>query len=81
MTKELPKVISTHFHVNIARSAITGFSMGGLGALLIALKNPGMFKSVSAFAPIADPSNSKWGSKAFTNFFGSVEGGKDYDPT
>jgi len=54
ISSELPELIKSHFHVCIKRSAITGFSMGGLGALTIALKNPGKYKSVSAFAPIAN---------------------------
>ena len=55
--------------------------MGGLGALTIGLRNPEKYKSISAFSPIAHPSESEWGKKAFTNFLGSVEAGKDYDPT
>lgn len=55
--------------------------MGGLGALNSHLKNPGKFVSVSAFAPIAHPLSSPWGTKAFTEFFGSVEGGYEWDPT
>lgn len=81
ITKELPEVIKQHFHVDTSRSAITGFSMGGLGALNCALKNPGMYKSVSAFAPISNPCSSKWGMPAYEKFMGSTENGKEYDPT
>ncbi|WP_353218211.1 alpha/beta hydrolase-fold protein, partial [Sandarakinorhabdus sp.] len=52
---ELPGVIAAHFPADLARQGITGHSMGGHGALTLALKHPGRFKSVSAFAPIAAP--------------------------
>lgn len=66
ITKELPELVSEYFHVDFNRKSITGFSMGGMGALQIALKNPTMFKSVSAFAPISHPMKGKeWGSTAF----------------
>lgn len=55
--------------------------MGGLGALNSHFKNPGKFVSVSAFAPIAFPSQSPWGIKAFNEFFGSVQAGEQWDPT
>ena len=55
--------------------------MGGHGALVAHLKNPGMYTSVSAFAPIANPVAVPWGEKAFTGYLGSVEAGKDYDAT
>lgn len=56
--------------------------MGGLGALLISLKNPTMYRSVSAFAPISNPTKAKkWGPLAFEGYLGSVEAGKEYDPT
>ncbi|KAI1812685.1 carbohydrate esterase family 1 protein [Poronia punctata] len=53
------------------RISITGHSMGGHGALTIYLKNPGLFRSVSAFAPIANPVNCPWGEKAFSGYLGS----------
>lgn len=53
--------------------------MGGHGALICALKNEGKYKSVSAFAPIAWPSNCAWGHKCFTGYLGSVEAGAEYD--
>lgn len=55
--------------------------MGGMGALNIFLKNPGKYLSVSAFAPITNPTHCPWGHKAFANYLGSVEAGKQYDPT
>ena len=55
--------------------------MGGHGALISALKNPGVFKSVSAFAPISNPTQCPWGEKAFTGYLGSVQAGKEYDAT
>lgn len=67
---ELPKLIEAHFNVNQQR-AISGHSMGGHGALMIALRNPGRYRSVSAFAPIVAPSQVPWGQKAFTNYLGA----------
>lgn len=67
---ELPKLIEAHFNVNQKR-AISGHSMGGHGALMIALRNPGRYRSVSAFAPIVAPSQVPWGQKAFTNYLGA----------
>ncbi len=67
---ELPKLIEAHFNVNQKR-AISGHSMGGHGALMIALRNPGRYQSVSAFAPIVAPSQVPWGQKAFTNYLGT----------
>ncbi len=59
--------------------AITGFSMGGHGALTLYLRNPGKFVSVSAFAPICNPTQCAWGQKAFIGYLGSVEEGVNYD--
>ena len=67
---ELPKVIEEHFPANINTQGIFGHSMGGHGALTLALKYPNNFRSVSAFAPICAPSNCPWGKKAFTAYFG-----------
>ncbi len=66
---ELPALVESHFPVTAAR-AITGHSMGGHGALVIALRNPGRFRSVSAFAPIVAPSQVPWGEKAFGAYLG-----------
>ena len=68
---ELPALIAERFPVDMARQAITGHSMGGHGALTVALRTPERFKSVSAFAPIANPSAVPWGEKAFTTYLGA----------
>jgi S-formylglutathione hydrolase len=68
--KELPDVIAANFPVDMARQGITGHSMGGHGALTIALRNPSTFKSVSAFAPIVSPLNCPWGHKALGGYLG-----------
>lgn len=66
---ELPSVVEAHFPVSQARS-VAGHSMGGHGALVCALRNPGRYRSVSAFAPIVNPSAVPWGEKAFTHYLG-----------
>lgn len=66
---ELPALIQAQFAVS-DRAAISGHSMGGHGALIMALKNPGQFTSVSAFAPIVNPTQVPWGQKAFSNYLG-----------
>jgi S-formylglutathione hydrolase len=70
ITQELPSLISTEFPVDMERQAITGHSMGGHGALTIALRNPERFRSVSAFAPIVAPSQVPWGEKALGGYLG-----------
>lgn len=70
VTQELPAVVEKEFAVSDKRS-ISGHSMGGHGALVCALKNPGMYQSVSAFAPISNPSKCPWGEKAFSHYLGS----------
>ncbi|MFT5082296.1 MAG: S-formylglutathione hydrolase [Lentisphaeria bacterium] len=70
VTHELPALINKHFPVNRFAS-ISGHSMGGHGALICALKKPGHYQSVSAFAPIANPTNCPWGVKAFTHYLGN----------
>lgn len=70
VTDELPAFVAAEFPMDVARQAITGHSMGGHGALTIALRNPGRFRSVSAFAPIAAPSQVPWGQKAFAGYLG-----------
>ena len=67
---ELPKVIEEHFPAKKNSQGIFGHSMGGHGALILALKYPHKFRSVSAFAPICAPSQSPWGKKAFTAYLG-----------
>ncbi len=67
---ELPQLINKEFPVDGERISISGHSMGGHGALTIALKNPQRFKSVSAFAPICSPLNCPWGDKVLSNYLG-----------
>ncbi|EIW9476820.1 MULTISPECIES: S-formylglutathione hydrolase [Klebsiella] len=69
---ELPQLINNQFQV-ADRCAISGHSMGGHGALIVALKNPGRFTSVSAFAPIVNPCKVPWGQKAFSTYLGDDE--------
>lgn len=66
---ELPALVAAHFPTN-GRQGITGHSMGGHGALVLALRNPGRFRSVSAFAPIVAPSAVPWGEQAFGAYLG-----------
>lgn len=82
ITKELPEVVSTFFPVSLENKAITGFSMGGHGALICALKS-GAYKSVSAFAPISNPSAcERWGIAAYKQYFKDFENeGKEWDAT
>jgi S-formylglutathione hydrolase len=71
MTKELPALIGAHFATaDMGREGILGHSMGGHGALTIALKNPARYRSVSAFAPIVAPSDAPWGQKALPRYLG-----------
>ena len=70
VVEELPALVEAHFAVSDAR-AISGHSMGGHGALVCALKNPGRYRAVSAFAPIANPSACPWGEKAFARYLGA----------
>jgi len=67
---ELPALVADHFPVDLERQSITGHSMGGHGALTLALKHPGRFKSVSAFAPIVAPGQVPWGRKALRHYLG-----------
>ena len=67
---ELPALLASEFPVDMAAQGVTGHSMGGHGALTVALRNPGRFRSVSAFAPIAAPSQVPWGVKALTGYLG-----------
>ena len=71
LTAELPGIIAAAFPADMSAQAIMGHSMGGHGALTVALKNPGRYKSVSAFAPIVAPSQTPWGEKAFANYLGN----------
>lgn len=71
VTEELRNLILAHFPANPARVGIFGHSMGGHGALTLALKHPELYQSVSAFAPIAAPSQCAWGEKALSGYLGN----------
>ena len=79
--RELPELIAAHFPVaDMDRQGITGHSMGGHGALTISLRNPGRFRSTSAFAPIVSPLDCPWGDKALTGYLGADRAAwRDYD--
>lgn len=80
ITDELPALLPDAFPVDPERSSIFGHSMGGHGALVIALHNPAHYASVSAFAPIVAPTRCPWGEKAFANYLGpDRESWKVYD--
>lgn len=70
VTAELPALVGAQFPVEMDRQAITGHSMGGHGALTVALRHPERFRSVSAFAPIVAPSQVPWGEKALGGYLG-----------
>jgi S-formylglutathione hydrolase len=70
VTEELPALVADHFPIDPLRQGMTGHSMGGHGALTVALRHPGRFRSVSAFAPIVAPSQVPWGDKALSNYLG-----------
>ncbi|MEM1300291.1 MAG: S-formylglutathione hydrolase [Pseudomonadota bacterium] len=74
VTEELQKLVVSEFPVDAERQGITGHSMGGHGALTLAMRNPDLYQSVSAFAPIANPSGSDWGRKQLGAYLGSDEG-------
>jgi S-formylglutathione hydrolase len=77
---ELPALVAQNLPADMGRQGMTGHSMGGHGALTIALRNPGRFKAVSAFAPIASPMNCPWGEKALSNYIGPDRAAwRDYD--
>jgi len=71
IAEELPALLAEHFPLDMDRQAITGHSMGGHGALTLAMKLKGRFRSVSAFAPICNPIESEWGQKQFSAYLGS----------
>ncbi len=78
--EELPALIAANFPVDMERQGITGHSMGGHGALTISLRNPGRFRSTSAFAPIVSPINCPWGEKALTGYIGEDRAAwREYD--
>ena len=71
LERELPELVGRSLPLDMARQAITGHSMGGHGALTLALRDPGRFRSVSAFAPIAAPMQCPWGEKALAGYLGA----------
>ncbi len=73
IAEELPELVAANFPVDMKRQSIFGHSMGGHGAITLALKNPGRFKSVSAFAPIARPIVAGWSRPAFEKYLGKDE--------
>jgi S-formylglutathione hydrolase len=82
VTQELPEMINENFNVDTENVGVMGHSMGGHGALICALKNPSIYKSVSAFAPICAPSQCPWGELAFTEYLGdNREDWRSYDAT
>lgn len=82
VTKELIETINENFPAQVGNQSILGHSMGGHGALICSLKNPGLYKSVSAFAPICNPTQCPWGKKAFGGYLGADEATwKEYDAT
>ena len=82
VTQELPALIEANFPVIPGRASISGHSMGGHGALICALKNPGRYRSVSAFAPICNPVVAPWGRGCFTAYLGDDRKAWDaYDAT
>ncbi len=78
---ELPALLSEQFALDMDRQSITGHSMGGHGALTLAMALPGRFRSVSAFAPICNPTQSDWGRKQFTAYWGDEANWGPHDAT
>jgi S-formylglutathione hydrolase len=70
VTEELPSVIASNFPVDPRRQSVMGHSMGGHGALTVALRNPGRYRAASAFSPIVAPSQVPWGHKALSGYLG-----------
>lgn len=82
LTRDLREAVESNFPVDGARRGIFGHSMGGHGALVIALRNPADYRSVSAFAPVATPSEVPWGQKAFAGYLGAApEAWREWDAT
>ncbi len=82
VTEELPALLAERFPADLSRQGIFGHSMGGHGALVVALRNPDRYRSVSAFAPICAPSRVPWGEKAFAGYLGSDrDAWRAYDAT
>jgi S-formylglutathione hydrolase len=70
VTEELPGVIAEHFPADMDRQSVMGHSMGGHGALTVALRNPDRYRAASAFSPIVAPSQVPWGQKALNGYLG-----------
>ena len=82
VTKELYTIIQQQFSIPAHKISVCGHSMGGHGALIMALREPKKFRSVSAFAPIVNPTRAPWGEKAFTGYLGeSRDAWSEYDAT
>jgi len=82
IVSELPELVAANFPVDMSRQGLTGHSMGGHGALTLALKNPGRWRSVSAFAPISSPMRCPWGEKALGGYLGpDRQAWRRYDAT
>jgi S-formylglutathione hydrolase len=82
VVRELPGLVAAQFPIDAARAGIFGHSMGGHGALTVALKNPSAYRSVSAFAPIASPMRVPWGEKALGGYLGPERAAwREYDAT
>ena len=81
VAEDLPALLAESFPLDMERQAITGHSMGGHGALTMAMALPGRFRSVSAFAPICNPTQSDWGRKQFAAYWGAEENWGPHDAT
>jgi len=82
VTDELPGYLATHFPADMRRQSIMGHSMGGHGALTIALKNPDRYRSASALAPIVQPTTADWSKGAFDKYLGvGSKAQREYDAT
>ena len=82
VVRELPEIVAAHLPAKPRATGIFGHSMGGHGALTLALRNPQQYRSVSAFSPIAAPSESPWGRKAFTHYLGpDPQSWREHDAT
>jgi S-formylglutathione hydrolase len=80
VTDELPALVAEHFPADLGAQGIFGHSMGGHGALTLALNNPDLYRSVSAFAPVVAPTRVPWGEKAFSNYIGpDTEAWREHD--
>lgn len=82
VSHELPDLVAASFNIDPRRMSITGHSMGGHGALVLAMRNPERYAAVSAFAPIASPMRCPWGEKAFNGYLGDERSAwRAYDAT